>query len=231
MRALVISVRAVVAALTLLVVALATAPLRMVCATPAKHGRPASTGNIEVQVHLSDAGRVRAIEGSCRAALQRAARTWAPFALPLDRVEVIASAPPLGKADIFEEWLKASHGFDTGNGSLVVVSIGTSHEGRDLTSDEIAGALVGQIERLVIDRYQREHPLTTQQQRITIEPVGLSVVVPPVAATVDPAGDSVARTDNVTDISALIAGISKGRPLVPAGPSKNGVHLEPDPAS
>ena len=37
--------------------------------------------------------------------------------------------------------------------------------------------------------------------------------------------------DNVTDIRALLEGIKKSQPLVPAGSSKNGVHQEPDPAS
>src|SRR5439155_1120461 len=39
-----------------------------------------------------------------------------------------------------------------------IVALGTSQEGRELSPDEIAGALVGQVERLVIDRYRREHP-------------------------------------------------------------------------
>jgi hypothetical protein len=37
--------------------------------------------------------------------------------------------------------------------------------------------------------------------------------------------------DNVTDIRALLEGIKKSQPLVPAGPSTNGVHTEPDSAS
>src|SRR6266487_2856136 len=86
-------------------IALATAPIRMVRSRPTKHGKPFSTKHVEVQVHVSDSERVRAIKRSCRDALQRAARTWAPFPLPLDRVEVLSSAPPLGKVDIYERWI------------------------------------------------------------------------------------------------------------------------------
>jgi hypothetical protein len=36
----------------------------------------------------------------------------------------------------------------------------------DLTADEIAGALTGQIERLVVERYHREHPKTGSPARV-----------------------------------------------------------------
>jgi hypothetical protein len=41
---------------------------------------------------------------------------------------------------------------------VVVVSIGTAADVHDLVPDAIAGALAVQIEKLVIDRYRREHP-------------------------------------------------------------------------
>jgi hypothetical protein len=228
-HALVGSLVAMAGAILALSVALIGAPLRALRSRPAKHGKPASTDRIEVQVHLEDGGRVRAIEHSCHAALKRAARTWAPFPLPLDRVEVISSAPALGKADIFDQWLTTSLRGDAGEGTLVVVSIGTSQDGRDLSADEIAGALVGQIERLVVDRYQREHPKAQPTPAIK-ESVSQVATATPVPLEIQSPTDSTLRTDNITDISALIAGLKKSQPVPAAGSSKNGINPEADPA-
>jgi hypothetical protein len=217
-----------------LTVAIVTVPLRLFqprSTRLARFGQPASTAHVEVQVHLEDGERARAIERSCRSALKRAARTWAPFPLPLDRIEVISSAPPLGKADIFEEWVTAPEG--AGTDSLVVVSIGTAMDGRNLTADEIAGALAGQIERLVVDRYQREHPKA--QPAVSVGEAGREpATIQPVRSVGAPANDTTFGPDNVTDLGsvrALLADIKKSQPLVPAGSSMNGVDLEPDPAS
>jgi len=220
-------------ALFMLVLAMLTVPARLVRPRPAKHGKPASIRHVEVQVHLGSRERVGAIEHSCRAALKRAARTWAPFPLPLDRVEVLSSAPPLGKVDIYERWATPPTGASPIAGSLVVVAIGTALEARDLTPDEIAGALAGQIERLVIDRYKREHPEEQPTTPVAREPQWQPVVVQGSAMAIDPAHESNQRPDNVTEINsvrALLADIKKGQPLVPAGPSQNGVHREPEPA-
>jgi len=103
--------------------------------------------------------------------------------------------------------------------------------GRNLTPDETAGALAGQIERRVVERYQREHSKTETSERVSEarapeRPTLTSVGKPP---------DEVGLTaNNVTDLSsvrALLADIKKSQPLVPAGPFMNGVHPEPDPAS
>ena len=229
-RALVGSLVALLTAFAALAVAVATVPMRLLQARTTMHGQPASTAHVQVQVHLNEGGRVHDIERSCRAALGRSARTWAPFPLPLDRVEVIPSAPPLGKADIFQEWIPAQG--EAGPHSLVVVSIGTAAEGHDLTADEIAGALAGQIERLVVERYQREHPRTETPARVSETVRGAAITpVKSVAAGPDEFG---AAADNVTDLStvrALLADIKKSQPLVPAGSFTNGVHSEPDPAS
>ena len=48
----------------------------------------------------------------------------------LDRVEVLSSAPPLGKVDIYERWAGLPPGANLGVGSLVVVSLGTAAETR-----------------------------------------------------------------------------------------------------
>jgi hypothetical protein len=214
-------------------VALATAPIRMVRSRPTKHGKPFSTRHVEVQVHVNDGERVRAIEGSCRAALKRSARTWAPFPLPLDRVEVISSAPAHGKADIFEQWVATSARGYPASGTLVVVSIGTTLDGHDLTADEIGGALAAQIQRLVVDRYQREHPQEVTSSPAT-EPEPRPAVPAPMATAVDATPHATLHPDNLTDITtvrAQIAELRKSQPLIPAGPSTNGVHPEPNPAS
>jgi hypothetical protein len=219
-------------ALLLLLVALATAPGRWARSRPSKHGAPASTRHVEVPVHLGDGERVGAIERSCRAALKRAARTWAPFSLPLDRVEVLSYAPPLGKVDIYEHWASVAPGASPMAGSLVVVSIGTTTGTRDLTPDEIAGALAGQIERLVIDRYQREHP-PAEPTPVARESARQPVVARPAPTALELPRDDTPQRDNVTELSsvrALLADIKKSQPLVPAGPSENGVHRETDPA-
>src|SRR5438270_655631 len=170
--------------------AMVTSPVRLVRPGPTKHGKPASTEHVEVQVHLGNRERVGAIEHSCRAALKRAARTWAPYPLPVDRVEVLSSAPPLGKVDIYERWMAASNDASPQAGSLVVVAIGTALEARDLTPDEIAGALAGQIERLVIDRYRREHPQEQAAAPTAREPQWQPVVVQGSAMTLDSARES-----------------------------------------
>jgi len=233
LHALVDTLLAFASALFALVMAMVTFPVRLVRPGPNKHGKPASTEHVEVQVHLGNRERVGAIEHSCRAALKRAARTWAPYPLPLDRVEVLSSAPPLGKVDIYERWMAASNDASPSAGALVVVAIGTALDARDLTPDEIAGALAGQIERLVIDRYKREHPQEQAAAPTTREPQWQPVVVQGSAMTLEPARESNPAPENITEfnsVRALLADIKKSQPLVPAGPSQNGIHREPEPA-
>jgi hypothetical protein len=232
-HALLASLSALVTALALLAIALATMPIRLLRPTATKHGKPASTNHVEIQVHLGDRQRVHAIERGCRDALRRAARTWAPFPLPLDRVEVLSSAPPLGKVDIYEWWASLAAGVNLGAGSLVVVSLGTAIDARDLTPDEIGGALAGQIERLVIDRYQREHPKEVAASEVPrAEPQPAAREMPPVNDDAQQAASL--HPDNLTDIRTVrehMEQLRKGLPLQPAGPSTNGIHPEPSPAS
>jgi hypothetical protein len=142
---------------------------------------------------------------------------------------VISSAPPAGKSDIFEHWITVAGQAEHGPAALVVVSVGTTLNERDLSPDEIAGALAGQVERLVIDRYRREHPAPAVAPAESVRATQLTPV-PVVLPDTQPSAD-LRSPDNVTDIRALLEGIKKSQPLVPAGPSKNGVHLEPDSAS
>jgi hypothetical protein len=122
---------------------------------------------------------------------------------------------------------------DSWTAALVVVSIGTATEGRNLTPDEIAGALTGQIERLVVERYQREHPKSAE---ITLAPSAESAAASIAGSPrVDVQGsDAIVYPDNLTDIRSVrehMQELRKGLPLVPAGPSQNGVQPEPSPAS
>ncbi|HEY2416545.1 MAG TPA: hypothetical protein VGH84_01400, partial [Steroidobacteraceae bacterium] len=132
-HALAAALLALASAIVALAVAAATIPWPTLRSRPPTRARADSTTHIEIQVHLSDGERVRAIERSCRTGLKRAARTWAPFALPLDRVEVIPSAPPLGKADIFDQWFDGRSGEDSEASALAVVSLGTPQETRELS--------------------------------------------------------------------------------------------------
>jgi hypothetical protein len=232
-HALIVTLLALATSLVILAIALVTVPIRVVGSRPTKHGRPAPTRHIEIQVHLNDGSRVRAIERGCRDALNRAARTWAPFVLPLDRVEVLSSAPPLGKVDIYELWVSPPPGTNANAGSLVVVSLGTTTDAHELTADQIAGALAGQIERLVIDRYQREHPKeAASTSGASAEPATTLAATQRVA--IDGAPDASANPDNLTDIRTVrehMELLRKGLPVPPAGPPKNGTHPEPTPVA
>ena len=226
-HALVGSIVAFLLAFVALAIAVTTVPVRLLRARRNGYGKPASIADVQVQVYLNDRGRAADIERSCRSALSRAARTWAPFPLPLDCVEVIPTAPPLGKSEIFGDWIQLEDG--SGTLSLVIVSIGTAVDGRDLTADEIAGALTVQIERLVVERYQREHPKTETPARASE-----AARAPATLMSAAPANEVGTLADNVTDfgtVRALLADIKKSQPLVPAGSFTNGVHSEPDPAS
>jgi hypothetical protein len=234
LHALAASFVGLVVALVSLVVAMLSAPARLIVPRPTKHGKPASVAHVEVQIHLDDGKRAGEIERGCRYALRRAARTWAPHPLPLDRVEVLSSAPPLGKTDIYDGWVGAPG--DAKARSLVVVSLGMSHDQRLLTSDEIAGALFGQIQVLVDERYRREHGQAQLSAVVTTLPERkLEIVSAPTEPPVKTAPVSALDSDNVIpfkskSVQELLADIKKSQPLVPADPSQNGVHPEPTPA-
>jgi hypothetical protein len=134
-----------------------------------------------------------------------------------------------GKADIFDQWFDGSSAEGNSAGALVVVSLGTSQDSHELSPDEIAGALVGQVERLVIDGYRREHP--SPPAAATGRGLDSHLAAMPVLVADGERSAETSSPDNVTDIRALLEGIKKSQPLAPAGPSKNGVHLEPDSAS
>ena len=93
-HALALSFVDVVGAIVLLFAALAGAPLRQF----GHHRRPRrakSLANLDVQVHLGDAGCVAELESIVWKTLARAQQTWAPLPLPVDRVVVGAGFRPL----------------------------------------------------------------------------------------------------------------------------------------
>jgi len=120
------------------------------------HLRPASTAGIDIQIHLEDARCAAQLRTVLQATLKRAAQTWAPHALPLDRIVVAAGVAPEGKADIYDDWLQDSVALgDVQQRSLAVISLGLRQAERDLEIYEIAGALSTQIHKLVDERYRR----------------------------------------------------------------------------
>jgi hypothetical protein len=142
-----------------LILALAIAPVRFAgCKMGYRptHLRPASTAAIDIQIHLEDARGAAQLRTVLQATLKRAARTWAPHALPLDRIVVAAGVAPEGKAHIYDDWLQGSVALgDVQQCSLAVISLGLRQAERDLEIYEIAGALSTQIHKLVDERYRR----------------------------------------------------------------------------
>ena len=105
-----------------------------------------------------------------------------------------------------------------------------------MTSDEIAGALFGQIQVLVNDRYRREQGQAQPTAIVTTLPDRKPAVVSaPNDVPVRTAPDSAADGGNIIpfkskSVQELLADIKKSQPLVPAGSSQNGMHLDPTPA-
>src|ERR1700686_3755374 len=79
-RPLVDAIVASGAALALLVLALLTAPIRLVRGRSQAHARPAPIKHIQVEVHLEDEHCAVELHRILRHTLERAARTWAPAA-------------------------------------------------------------------------------------------------------------------------------------------------------
>ena len=92
------------------------------------HRRTAGHRRIDVQVFLDDAACVAELRRIIHQALARAAFTWAPMPLPIDRVVVGAGSwlSATGRADEYGVAPQGNvNGRGDGNGSLVVVTLGT----------------------------------------------------------------------------------------------------------
>src|SRR5207237_8167132 len=95
-------------ALALLLLALATSPVRQF-AWFRHPRRAAALAHVDVQVHLGDRACVAELESIVWNTLARAEQTWAPLPLPLDRVVIGAGFPATGRADIYEDFLEPAH--------------------------------------------------------------------------------------------------------------------------
>ena len=243
--ALGVSVLNALQALALLLLALATAPVRQL-AWFRHPRRTAALGQVDVQVHLGDRACVAELESIVWNTLARAQQTWAPLPLPLDRVVVGAGFPATGRSDIYEEFLQLAETGAEGKAAerrRVVVSLGVRDGARDLDGWEIAGALAAQIQ-LLVDEHCREHRSLTVPV-VTAAPATTRLARPGTLDGQDPADQpapareahptqpAVATPDRTTDkpmseevprLAELLATVQKGQPLVAAGPATNGTH-------
>ena len=87
-----------------LLLALVSAPLRLLERRRPKSRRAATVGHVDVQVHLEDRKCVAEIKRVLRQTLRLTARTWAPLTLPIDRVVVGVGFPPGGGADVYDKF-------------------------------------------------------------------------------------------------------------------------------
>jgi hypothetical protein len=245
-RALGLSLLAVIHAAAALLLALLSSPLRWLWPSRWSH-RPAALAHIEVQIHLGDPDCVAELEAIIWKTLARAERTWAPLALPVDRVVVGAGFPASGRADIYDDYLGIADDVTPGNASTlperrVVISLGVRDGTRDLDGWEIAGALAAQIQVLVDDRCRQHKSLATPapEQR-TVAPVTTRLTRPTAAQQPPPAAEVVSQDSNGTTaqpsehaepwtghdlptLAELSARMQESQPLVAAGPTSNGTH-------
>ena len=115
-HALVVALVATLRATSILLLALLTAPARRLPFTGSAASRPAPIGHVDVQVHLENRQCIAEVRQTIRRTLQRAAHTWAPLPLPVDRIVVAAGFPPEGRADIYDEFFRLA-GQDKRSGS------------------------------------------------------------------------------------------------------------------
>ena len=165
-----------------LLLALVSAPLRLLERRRPKSRRAATVGHVDVQVHLEDRKCVAEIKRVLRQTLRLTARTWAPLTLPIDRVVVGVGFPPGGRADVYDKF-PTQNGKASAPGSsrpLVVVSLGVRDGERDLEPAEVACALAAQIQSVINERYgQRATTVAVSAQpstNITLRDLWLQLV-------------------------------------------------------
>jgi hypothetical protein len=198
-----------------LFLALSTAPVRLaglLMGYRPAHLRAASTAAIDIQIHLEDERAAARLRAALRASLQRAARTWAPHPLPLDRIVVSAGVPGDGKADIYDEWIDIAGDAPTERRSLAVISLGLRNADRDLEIYEIAGALSTQIHKLVDERYRRSTNASRSGPRDAGQTPESVPTAPPLASTQTRMRRPATRQARVTTAPAVTATPAESAP-------------------
>jgi hypothetical protein len=161
-------------ALATLVVALLAAPVRPVLRRRRAYPRPASVRHVDIQVHLEDPHYVAVLQHIIQLTLARAARTWAPLPLPIDRIVAGIGFPARGTSSAYENFPRTPEAVEDGSDGtgrpLVVIMLGLRDGERDLQPAEVAAALAGQIEAGIADRYPRRSIAAAMTPSPTVNP-------------------------------------------------------------
>jgi hypothetical protein len=242
-RALGAAVLAALHSVLFLLLALASAPFRYLWRFR-RPPRPAALAHVDVQVHLGNPACITELEAIVWKTLARAERTWAPLALPVDRVVVGAGFPASGRADIYDDYPVIAGDATPGDASSqpqrrVVISLGVRDGTRDLDGWEIAGALAAQIQAIVDERCRQHRslaapapdpqPVAAATRLMRLAPAAEQQPLAMAAAPTREAHATAVPTNpppgqEVPRLAELIATVQQGQPLVAAGPTSNGTH-------
>ena len=189
---------------------------------------------IDVQVHLGDRRRVAELKRVVRQTLRRAARTWAPLPLPIDRVVVGVGFPAGGRVDLYDQFPGQDTASHAPSRPFAVVSLGLRDGQRELEPVEVAGALAAQIQAVINEQRGLRStapdlattPVTTVVARpAAARPVTSSSRPSSVTPTAAGAGQAThgANGAGLVDTSLprlqdLLATVQQGQPLEVAGP-------------
>lgn len=239
-RALIQALSAVISSLAFLVIAIVLAPARAFRNRRTRVAAPAPVAQIDVQVHLEDAKCVAQLKRVIRNTLRRAAKTWAPTPLPVDRVVVGMTFPAGGKVDLYDNYPGVNPRTSPGgqNRPFTVVSLGLRDGDRELDTAEVAGALAAQIQAVIDDLYRQRStaltPTTSSSRAIVSSAEGThrpparttpAATAPPESTAPTHAASGVPTTDARTPrLQDYITTLQEGQPLEAAGPSSNGTH-------
>jgi hypothetical protein len=178
-------------ALALLVLALLTAPIRLIRGRSQAHTRPAPIKHIQVEVHLEDEHCSVELHRILRHTLERAACTWAPLALPIDRVVVGVGFPAGGRVDAYTDFPRLAE--DATDRPFVVVMLGVRDGERELERAELCGALAAQIQAVIADRHPCRSIVAAAQPAHALSATSPSPILPVSALTRKPADRPVER--------------------------------------
>jgi hypothetical protein len=195
---------------------------------------------VDIQIHLEDPKCVAELRRVVRQTLRRAARTWAPLPLPVDRVVVAIGHPSSGKVDVYDHFPESADQNSGRTRRLVVISLGLRDGERELEAAEVAGALAARIQAVVDDRYRGTKAVVTADSvapaRVAppttpTTPTGITrqvrsaVPAEPIAPAVGgPMTKSEISNADLPRLQDLLAAQQKDQPLVAAGPQSNGIH-------